>query len=350
MRSQKIIEYGKPLVSVNEETPAPQGTEVLVKVLYSGVCHTDIHINDGYFILSGEKKIDTSSRRSLPFTPGHEIFGEISALGENVSGVKVGDRRSIYPWIGCGDCNTCLSGNENLCDKTNKSIGTSINGGYSDYVVVPHSKYLIKTDGIDDRLAATYMCSGVTAFSAIKKIGKLPKSDVVLVLGLGGVGMSGLQIGKAILDNPLFAADIEDLKLKQAKNLGVKNVYNTGDKESVSRLISESEGGVAVVIDFVGSEKSAAFGLSSIKRGGKYIVVGLYGGEISVPLATIPLRAISIIGSLTGSLAETKEVIKLAQTGKIGPIPIEERPLEKASKSLEDLRNGMITGRVVLTP
>ena len=350
MKSQKIIQYEKPLVSVEEDTPVPQGTEVLIKILYCGVCHTDVHINDGYFTLSGEKRMDTSSRRSLPFTPGHEIFGEVAGLGENAEDIQTGDRRAVFPWIGCGKCSTCIQGNENLCDKGSNGIGTSVNGGYSDYVIVPHSKYLINTQGIDDRLAATYMCSGVTAYSAIKKIGKLEKNDSVLILGLGGVGMSGLQIGKAILDNPLLAADIDDAKLQRAKDLGATSVYDTGAKDSVPRLISETDGGIAAVIDFVGSEKSAAFGLSCIKRGGKYIVVGLYGGEISVPLATIPLRAISIIGTLTGSLDETKEVIKLAKTGKINPIPIEERPMAKASKSLDDLRNGSTIGRVILIP
>ena len=350
MRSQKITEYEKPLTFVEEETPTPQGTEVLIKILYCGVCHTDVHINDGYFTLSGKNKIDTSSRRSLPFTPGHEIFGEVVELGSNANDIGIGDRRAVFPWIGCGECSICIQGYENLCDKGNNGIGTNVNGGYSDYVIVPHSKYLINTDGIDDRLAATFMCSGVTAYSAINKIGKLDKSDGVLILGLGGVGMSGLQIGKAIFNNPIFAADIDDIKLQHAKDLGAENVYNTEEKDSISRLMADTNGGIAAVVDFVGSENSAAFGLSCIKRGGKYIVVGLYGGAISIPLATIPLRAISIIGTLTGSLDETRRVIELAKTGKIAPIPIEERPMTQASKSLEDLRSGSTIGRVILVP
>ena len=350
MKSQKIKEYGKPLVQMEEETPTAQGAEVLIRILFCGVCHTDVHINDGYFTLSGDKKIDTSSRRSLPFTPGHEIFGEVAGLGEDVKNLKIGDRRAVFPWIGCGSCSTCTEGYENLCDKGNNGIGTSVNGGYSEYVIVPDSKYLIDTQGVEDHLAATYMCSGVTAYSAINKIGKLEKRDSVLILGLGGVGMSGLQIGKAILNNPLFAADIDNSKLQHAADYGAENTFNTNDEESVPRIISKTNGGIAAVVDFVGSEKSAKFGLSCIKRGGKYIVVGLYGGEISIPLATIPLRSISIIGTLTGSLEETKQVIKLAKTGKISPIPTQEWPLEKAGEVLENLRKGEITGRAILRP
>jgi D-arabinose 1-dehydrogenase-like Zn-dependent alcohol dehydrogenase len=350
MKSHKIIEYQKALKLIEEETPKPKGTEVLVKVLYSGVCHTDIHINDGFFTLAGKKKIDTSSMRSLPFTPGHEVFGEVFGFGKNARGIRLGQRRAVFPWIGCGKCDTCETGFENLCSQGNRSIGTSVNGGYSDYLIVPHSRYLLNTDGIDDRLAATYMCSGVTAYSAIKKIGKLKNSDSILILGLGGVGFSGLQICKAMFDNEIAVADIDTQKLKYAKRCGVKSVYNTRENDSVSKLLKKSKGGVSVVIDFVGSEESSAFGLASTKRGGKYILVGLYGGQLTVPLATIPLRSISIIGSLTGSLSETKEFIKLAKKGKIKPIPIEERPMIKVGKTLSDMRKGSITGRVVLKP
>jgi D-arabinose 1-dehydrogenase-like Zn-dependent alcohol dehydrogenase len=350
VKSEKIINYGEALVSVEENTPNPKRTEVLLKISYCGVCHTDVHINDGYFRLADEKKIDTSSRRSLPFTPGHEIFGEVVACGSDVKNTRIGDRRAVYPWIGCGDCATCYRGFENLCDKGSNSIGTSADGGFSDHIIVPDSRYLINTDGIDDALAATYMCSGVTAYSAINKIGKLPAEGKVLILGLGGVGMSGLQIGKVILRNAILAADIDDLKLKQASDFGAESVYNTSDGNSINRLMKDTSGGASAVVDFVGSEKSTKFGLNCLERGGKYIVVGLYGGMLSIPLATIPLRAISIIGTLTGTLDETKEVVGLAKAGKIEPIPIVKRAMAKASESLDDLRNGNTIGRVVLVP
>jgi D-arabinose 1-dehydrogenase-like Zn-dependent alcohol dehydrogenase len=350
LQSQKIINYGEALVTVEEDTPKPQGAEVLMKVAYCGVCHTDVHIQDGYFTLSGEKQISTSSRRSLPFTPGHEIFGEVVALGPEAHNIKIGDCRAVYPWIGCGGCSTCRQGFENLCDKGSNSIGTSADGGYSDHLIVPHSKYLVNTDGIEDALAATYMCSGVTAYSAINKIGRLLADEKVLILGLGGVGMSGLQIGKAILRNDILAADIDDLKLKYATDVGAEKVYNASDDNSIKKLMQDTDGGVSAVVDFVGSEDSSKYGLSCIRRGGKYVVVGLYGGALSIPLATIPLRAISIIGTLTGSLDETKAVVSLARAGKIKPIPIEKRAIGKASESLNDLRNGNTIGRVVLVP
>ena len=176
-------------------------------------------------MLSGEKKIDISSRRSLPFTLGHEIFGEVVAFGADAKAVKIGDRRAVYPWIGCGECHICVAGDENLCDSANKSIGTNVDGGFSDYVLVPNSKYLIEIDGVDERLAATYMCSGLTAYSALKKIGKLGKNDSVLILGLGGVGMSGLQLGKAVIESPLLDQDIDDTNHERQTMLGVGGIY-----------------------------------------------------------------------------------------------------------------------------
>lgn len=349
MKSQKLTAYGEPLVELEEPTPDPTGTEVIVKVSYCGVCHSDLHIHDGYFELSNGRKLDTSRNRSLPFTLGHEIQGDVVAVGPDTTGVEVGQKCVVYPWGGCGDCAHCRRGFENLCE-AGLNLGAAQNGGYADYVVVPHSRHILDATGIANGLAGTYMCSGLTAYSAFQKIGDLDENDVVLIIGVGGVGLMGVQIAQAIFANAPFAADIDPAKRAAALKFGAAAVYDSSDDKAVKTIRSDTNGGVYAVVDFVGSEASITFARKCLRRGGKLIVVGLFGGGLSIDLPLIPLTQLAIIGSITGTLDEAKEVLELAKQGIIDPIPIEQRPLDDANAVLDDLRAGRIVGRVVLTP
>ena len=349
MKSQKIIEYGEPLEAVEDATPAPSGTEVVVAISHCGVCHSDLHIQDGYFSLGNDRKLDTSRNRSLPFTLGHEIQGEVAAVGPDAEGVAVGDKCVVYPWIGCGDCAHCHRGYENLCE-AGLNLGTSKDGGFADHVIVPHPRHILDASGIPDGLAGTYMCSGLTAYSALKKIGELTADDQVLILGVGGVGYAGVQIAGALFDNAPLAADIDPAKREAATTAGATSAYDSSDDDAFKAIRKDTNGGVYAVVDFVGSEASTTFARKCLRRGGKLIVVGLFGGGFSIDLPLIPFTALSIIGSITGTLEEAKEVLELAKQGKIDPMPIEERPLDQANASLDDLRAGRIVGRVVLTP
>ena len=169
MRSMQIVDWAKPLELREYDTPKPQKKEVLVRIKACGVCHSDLHIWSGHFDLGEGKKVEMeNSGISLPFTMGHEPLGVVEAIGSEVDGVKVGESYVVYPWIGCGACARCLAGDELLC-ATPKSLGTVVNGGYSDYLLVPDAQYLIDHDGVDEELACTYACSGLTAYSAIDK-------------------------------------------------------------------------------------------------------------------------------------------------------------------------------------
>ncbi|MGN6147559.1 MAG: alcohol dehydrogenase [Rhizomicrobium sp.] len=351
MRSQVITEFGKPLQELETPTPTPTGSEVLLKVHNAGVCHSDVHIHDGYFDLGGGNKLPMANVK-LPHTLGHEIEGEVVAVGPDVKDIKVGARYAAFPWIGCGKCPSGLRGAENICVGGPRQLGCSNGcpGGYSTHVMVPHPKYLIDYGKTDPALGAAYMCSGVTAYAAMKKVGKLGPSDQVLVLGVGGVGMMGVQFAKAMFGKGPIAADIDDGKLEAAKKAGASAVYNTKDPESAKKLVADTGGGAYAVVDFVGSEKTFAFASQAVRRGGKVIIVGLFGGAMSMPLPMFPFRTISIGGSMVGSLDETKEMMELVRAGKVDPIPYTKRPLSEANKSLEDLVAGKITGRVVLTP
>jgi D-arabinose 1-dehydrogenase-like Zn-dependent alcohol dehydrogenase len=287
----------------------------------------------------------------LPHTLGHEIEGEVVALGPAAQGVEVGAHYAVFPWIGCGDCPACRRGEENLCNR-GRQLGCSpgIAGGYGTHVLVPHPKYLLDYGDADPALAAAYMCSGLTAFGAMKKVGALLPSDQIAVIGCGGVGLMGVRFAHVLTGKGPIAADIDENRLAAARGAGAVAAYDTSDETAANRIMGETGGGAFAVVDFVGSEKSFAFANGIVRKGGRIIVVGLFGGSMGMPLPFFPLRALSIVGSFVGSLAEAEEMMQLVRAGKIDPIPLERRPLSSAGKTLDDLRQGRITGRVVLTP
>src|ERR1700742_325172 len=351
MLSQVIVEFGAPLKELETPTPAPQGTEVLLKVHNAGVCHSDVHIHDGYFDLGGGNKLPMANIK-LPHTLGHEIEGEVVAVGPDVKDIEVGARYAAFPWIGCGKCPSCLRGDENLCVGGPRQLGCSNGcpGGYATHVMVPDAKYLVDYGNTDPALAAAYMCSGVTAYTAMKRVGTLGPKDEVLVLGGGGVGMMGVQFAKSIFGKGPIAADIDDEKLAAAKKAGATATYNTKDPDAAKQVMRDTGGGAYAVVDFVGSEKSFAFANKAVRKGGKIIIVGLFGGAMTMPLPMFPLRVISIGGSYVGTLEETKEMMELVKAGKVDPIPYTKRPLSEANASLNDLAHGKVTGRIILTP
>ena len=349
MHSQVIAAYGKPLESATADLPEPKAAEVRVRVTHCGVCHSDVHLHDGYFDLGGGNQLDL--RRPDPLVLGHEIEGVVEAIGPDVRHAAVGDRRVVYPWIGCAECQVCQSDNEHIC-ATNNQLGITKPGGYATHCLVPHERYLLNCDGIAPGLAATYMCSGLTAYAAVMKLKAALRGRPCLLIGLGGVGMMGLQFAQELLDGPILAADVDAQKLQAAKGAGAHQVYQADEKDIAAKIMSDAQadGGVAAVLDFVGSEATLGLANGVVARGGQIVIVGLFGGAFQSPIPMFPLRAYAIGGSFVGSLGQAKTMLQLVQAGKIKPIPIETRPLGKATQTLSDLRAGKILGRVVLTP
>jgi D-arabinose 1-dehydrogenase-like Zn-dependent alcohol dehydrogenase len=344
MLSWEIVEHGKPLQKALKETPEPQGSEVLMRITRSGVCHSDVHIWEGYFDLGGGKRFYVRERGCVPpFTLGHEPFGIVEALGRKARGVRVGQKRLIYPWIGCGKCAVCKAGQDNYCVSGTRFLGVNRPGAYATHVLVPDPKYLLDTAGIDDSFAATLACSAVTAYSAASKLPQLGKADAVAVLGCGGLGLIGISILIAQGARNIIGCDIDDAKLEAAKKLGAKRTVNTRAADALQQMQ-----GVAAAIDFVGSPATASLGIAALRKGGRYVICGLYGGELVHPLPPLAQRAIGIIGSYVGSLQELKEVVALAKKRKIRPAPVETRPADEANAALADLKAGKIVGRVVL--
>jgi alcohol dehydrogenase, propanol-preferring len=351
MRMFQVCTCGEPLQLNEAPTPQPKGTEVLLKVLAAGVCHSDLHLADGYFDLGGGKKMSLADRgMKLPVTLGHENVGEVIAVGPEAKGVKIGQRMLANPWIGCGTCAACLRGEDNLC-RAMRSLGVFTNGGYATHMIVPHSRYLHDIGDLPPDRAAPLACSGVTTFGALKKVTTL-KSEPTVIIGAGGLGLMCLALHQKMGGHSAIVVDIDDAKLAAAKKAGAKATVNAKAADAVQRIMKlTGEGaGAWAVIDLVGSSASARLGYDSLIKGGKYIIVGLYGGDLTVSLPPIPMRAQTIQGSYVGNQHEMKELMELVRRKGMPDVPVATRPLEDVNKVHGELRAGKIVGRVVLTP
>jgi alcohol dehydrogenase len=344
---QSLTAYAAPLCETVAALPTPAGTEVLVRVARCGVCHSDVHLQDGYFALGGERKLDITAGRSLPFTLGHEIAGTVAAAGPDADAAP-GSPVAVFPWIGCGACAACLRGEEHLCIAP-RHLGVSVDGGFATHVLVPHPRYLLDYAPLPAALAAAYMCSGLTAYSALKKVARRAGDTPVLIVGLGGVGMMALAFARALFAHAPLVADIDAAKREAALAAGAAATFDPADAGARKEIAKLTRGGVLAACDFVGSDRSLAFATSAIAKGGKVVVAGLLGGAFATPVPMFPLKVMTIEGTFVGTLAEAREMLDLARAGTPPTIPITERPMAEAQRTLDDLREGRIVGRVILT-
>jgi propanol-preferring alcohol dehydrogenase len=349
MRMFQVCVCGQPLQCNEQPTPEPKGTEVLLKVLAAGVCHSDLHIADGYFDLGGGKKLALQDRgMTLPLTLGHENVGEVVTVGPDAKGVKVGDRRLADPWIGCGICAMCARGEDFLC-RSMKSLGVFSHGGYADYLMVPHPRYLFDIGDMPPERAAPLACSGITTYSALKKVPTI-KDEPTVIIGAGGLGLMCLGLHQKMGGHSAIVVDIDPLKRDAAKQAGAAVLVDGAAPNAAQQIIDLTKGGAWAVIDLVGSSQSARVGYDSLCKGGKYIIVGLFGGELTVSLPPIPMRALTIQGSYLGSLPEMAELISLVRRTGLPPVPVTTRPLSEVNAAMDQLRAGKVIGRVVLMP
>lgn len=344
MKAYQVPSPGQPLELNELNTPKPAGHEVLVKTIACGLCHSDVHIHEGAFNLGNGNKLQLPL--PSPYTLGHEIFGEIVQLGEDARDAAIGDQVIVYPWIGCGSCSICSAGEEHLCN-AGQVLGVFKTGGFADHVLVPHSKYLFKPNNIPAHLAGSYACSGLTAYSALKK-GAPYHNNSMIIIGAGGVGMMGIQIAKAAFDINPIVVDVDQAKLDAALEQGAFAVINPAQEDALMKILEITGGEASAAIDFVGSEQSVGFGINTLAKGGKYIIVGLFGGELKLPLPLIPIMERKIIGSYVGSPQDMKELMELVNAGKVDPIPVEQRPISDVNNALTDLKEGKVLGRLSL--
>ncbi len=370
MKSARIVRPKEPLQVQEKQVPKPKGLQVLVKVLSAGVCHSDIHLWEGGYEGPAGQFLKTTDRGvRYPLTPGHEIAGMVEDVGEDVTATLVGneaitkdEKVIVYPWIGEGVCPACRSGEENLCDNP-RSLGIYADGGYAEYALVPHYKYLVKISSpkndsdnggnnsqLDTDMASTLACSALTSYGAIKNADLKPNDNVVIV-GAGGLGLMAIQLAKAVTGAKLIAIDLDDDKLATAKQNGADFVINSRKDDPVKMVKEMTDKlGADAIIDFVNSTKSTETDLQLLRKRGRLVFVGLFGGELRLNLVTMPTRAYRLIGSYTGSLNDLIELVSLARRGIIRPVVSDRFKLNQATEALQMLKDGKIVGRGVINP
>jgi len=351
VKAARIVKVNEKLEIQQLETPKPRGSQVLVKVQSSGVCHSDIHLWEGYYEGVGGQPLKTTDRGvNYPLTPGHEVAGIVDSLGEQAEGFSKDDKVLVYPWIGEGLCPACRIGEENLCDKP-RSLGVYMDGGYAEYVLVPSYKYLVNLgDGMDTDASATLSCSALTAYGAVKNASLKPADNVVIV-GAGGLGLMAIQLAKAVTGARIIAMDLDDKKLEFAKKEGAATTINSKNEDAVKAVMELTDKkGADAVIDFVNASKTVETDMQLLRRRARVVLVGLFGGELKLSLVTMPTRAYRLIGSYTGTLSDMIELVSLARRGVIKPVVSNRFKLDQATDALTMLKEGKILGRGVINP
>ncbi|MGI4794717.1 MAG: alcohol dehydrogenase [Janthinobacterium lividum] len=346
MKAWAVVAHNAPLQCVELPDPEPVGTEIVVEVTHCGVCHSDLHLWKGGYDLGGGRMLSVKDRGLvLPAAPGHEIVGRVARLGPDASGVAIGDVRLVYPWVGCGQCAHCRAEEDNYCTGQ-RSLGVSVSGGFGSLVKVPHARYLIPFDGIDPALAATYACSGLTAYAAVQKIMPLDPVETVALIGAGGLGLAAVAVLRALGHSAILVVDPSAERRAAALEMGASLAVDGSGTDVAARIMAAAH--PTAVLDFVGSDATAATAMAVLPKGGKLILVGIGGGELTLSVAGTIFRAQTVQGSLTGSIPELRAVIGLARDGNLPPIPIRTLPKDQANAAIDALEEGRVTGRIVL--
>lgn len=335
MRAAVIREFGKPLVLEEWPIPVPGPREVLVRVVASGVCHTDLHAANG----------DWPVKPQLPLVPGHEAVGYVAALGREVRNLKEGDPVGV-PWLhdACGHCEHCGTGWETLCEAQHNT-GYGVNGGYADYVVA-HADYVGRLPDKPDFVNfAPILCAGVTTYKGLKETEARPGQWVV-ISGAGGLGHVAIQYAKA-MGLHVVAVDVAQSRLALARELGAELAVDAADTDAVQEVLKVTGGGAHGVLVTAPSVPAFRQALSMTRRRGTVSLVGLPPGEFPTPIFDVVLKRLTIRGSIVGTRADLAEAIAFAADGSIRARTHVE-PLENINAVLAALQAGKIDGRVVL--
>ena len=341
MKAARIHEYGKPLVLEEVPRPVPGPGQVLVKVEGAGFCHSDLHI------LGGEIPI----LPRMPLILGHENAGVVAELGDGVRAIEVGQKVAIFGGWGCEACDYCVSGVEQMCAAPEWAGASERDGGYAEYILVPSARHLVPLSQLDPAVAAPLTDAALTPYRAIKKaLPFLAPDHAVLVIGVGGLGQYGIKLLRILCGAEIIAVDISEAKLDVARSFGAAKTLLATEEELSREIRQLSGGGVGAAFDFVGSEQSLALSLSATRAGGKVTQLGLAGGTARMRVLETNPWEVQFETTIWGSVKELREVIALAETGRLTPIDTERVPLEQISEAHERVKAGAVKGRLVITP
>ena len=334
MKAAVVKAFEQPLTIEEAPVPEPGPGQVLVRVMASGVCHTDLHAADG----------DWPVKPKLPFIPGHEGVGYVAVLGPGITSLKEGDRVGV-PWLhsACGTCEYCLTGWETLC-ASQQNTGYSVDGGFAEYALAPAAYVGRLPDSLGFVEAAPILCAGVTTYKALKETEAKP-GEWVVVSGVGGLGHIAIQYARA-MGLHVAAVDVADEKLALARELGAEITVNAATEDPAQQITREIGGAHGVLVTAV---SPAAFqqAIGMLRRGGTCSLVGLPPGNFATPIFDVVLKRLTIRGSIVGTRKDLQEALQFAGEGKIRST-IETQPLEAINSVFARLRQGEVLGRVVL--
>ena len=229
-----------------------------------------------------------------------------------------------------------------------RALGVFQNGGYGTHVVAPHSRHLVDPGTLDPALAATYACSGITVYSAIRKVMPIAPDKPIVLIGAGGLGLNAIAVLKALGHRAIVVVDLSAEKRQAALDAGATAVVDGAGDGVIDRILAACGGPAEAIIDLVNGTATAAFAFAALRKGGTLVQVGLFGGELSLPLPVMAMRALTVRGSYVGNPKELRELVALAQGGAVPALPITRMPQSEANNALMRLRDGRVTGRVVL--
>jgi len=335
MRAAVVREFGAPLSIEEVPIPKPGPGEVLVRIVASGVCHTDVHAADG----------DWPVKPQLPFIPGHEGVGYVAELGAGVKGLKVGDVVGIA-WLhdACGECEHCITGWETLCGSQHNT-GYNVNGCYAEYAIAS-AAYLGRLPA-DCNLTqmAPILCAGVTTYKGIKETEVRP-GEWIAISGIGGLGHVAVQYAKA-MGMHVVALDVGKEQLALAQSLGADLVINAADANASARILKETGGGTHGALVTAVSPQAFAQSLGILRPKGTVSFVGLPPGNFPTPIFDVVLKRLTLRGSIVGTRKDLQEAVAFAAEGKVRA-HVKTARLEDINQIFADLKGGKVSGRIVL--
>ena len=335
MKAALVRQLGKPLSIEQVPVPVPGPGEVLVKIMASGVCHTDLHAAEG----------DWPVKPQPPFIPGHEGAGYVVAVGAGVTHLREGDAVGIA-WLhdACSCCEYCTTGWETLCERQHNS-GYGVNGTFAEYAVGAADYVARLPAGSDFTAMAPILCAGVTTYKGIRETEARP-GEWLVISGIGGLGHLAIQYAKA-MGLHVAAMDVDADKLTLARDSGADLAVNARLPDAVEQVVNATGGGAHGVLVTAVSPPAFSQAIAMARRRGTVSLVGLPPGTFPTPIFDVVLQRITIRGSIVGTRRDLAEAITFAAEGKV-KAHIHKRPLESINEIFADLKRGQIDGRSVI--
>ncbi|MBX3471374.1 MAG: NAD(P)-dependent alcohol dehydrogenase [Planctomycetes bacterium] len=342
MLAARLHAYEAPLSLDDVPVPDPGPGQVLVRVEGAGFCHSDLHVIDG----------EVRILPRLPLTLGHENAGVVAAVGAGVRGVAEGDAVVVYGAWGCGRCDYCVGGHEQLCVAPEWAGLSQRDGGYAEFLLVPSERHLVRLDRLTPREAAPLTDAALTPYRAVRRaLPAITPDHPVLLIGVGGLGQYALALLRLLAGAQVIAVDLSEEKRAIAARMGATHVLDGGQDDLLERVLDLTDGhGVSAAFDVVGADATLDLAVRSTRPLGRIVQLGLAGGTARLKALDSARFEARFEVSLWGSIKELREVIALAEQGRLPLIPSEFVPLSRIQEAYDRVKGGRAAGRVVVTP